>query len=86
MQAKVIFLLDISKGKNKTILEQLRPFIMYTILGHRKVLRFWFCPSACVRDMLTTQDKHNLCCQRIARALGNLAQSMFGKSGLFAQD
>ena len=37
-------------------------------------------------DMLTTQDKHNLCCQRIARALGNLAQSMFGKSGLFAQD
>ena len=22
------------------------------------------------------QDKHNLCCQRVARALGNLAQSM----------
>ena len=25
--------------------------------------------------MLTIQDKHNLCCERVARALGNLAQS-----------
>ena len=24
--------------------------------------------------MLTTQDKHNLCCERVARVLGNLAQ------------
>ena len=32
--------------------------------------------------MLTTQDKHDLCCQKVARALGNLAQSMTGREWL----
>ena len=49
-----------------------------TVLKARQMFSFleWQPCQFSFLSMLTTQDKYNLCCQRVARASGNLAQGV----------